>query len=429
MKNILYILSLSLLLAACSGNAIFETLENEEKINDVNNYDSDTPVLDFIRYTDDGTDYYITCGRKLRYSEAGPSGTDNSWRSVSLDDFSGSETVISIAEHSDRLYFTVSDEDSNSANALLYLDSVTGDPVELFRYKRTDESGDDYHFHNLYVNSIPGKGMYVSKVERSWEEDSNDSSSLVETTLYYYPDGTHPSTKTDMENNRAVDISDLDMDSDAYQVKDVVGVNNTIFLILNQDSSDVDSYEAGKLLVADWGSPEDFSIETVNSSEDYSYNNLYYSENHDMIFLSTRGDSTNPICYKAWNGSSWSSSWTVYNDGDEDLQFSVFVDLPSSVQANTVLVGTKGDVEEGSSTYYSGKGYRELIIDDQEISEHQKNDFSDSNNYNSSYLRTSTITALYYDTDRSKMYCGTYDNGLWQNRWSESKDEWRWYQE
>jgi hypothetical protein len=426
MRKILYILSVTFLLAACSGDAIFATLEDEEKIKDLNNFNSNTPVLGLKIYTDGGTDYYIANGRQLWYSEAGASGTDNPWKSVSLDGFSDSESVISVAEHSDRLYFTVSDEDSSSANALLYLSSVKGEPVELFRYNRTDKSGNDYHFHNLYVHSIPGKGMYISKVERSWSSDTNDNSSIVSSSLYYYPDGDHPTSISDLESH---ELTLPAMDSSDYVVKDVVGAeSDSIFLILNQDSNDVDSYKAGKLLVADWATPTSFSLETVNAGEDYSYNNLYYSETYDMLFLSTRGDSTNPICYKSWNGSAW-SSWTVYNDGDDDLQFSVFVDLPSSVQANTVLVGTRGDVEEGNSTYYSGKGYRELIISGQTISEHQKNDFSDDNNYESSDLQNSTITALIYDTDRDKMYCGTYDNGLWQNRWSTSKTEWRWYQE
>lgn len=427
MRNILYILSLSLLLAACSGDAIFATLEDEEKIKDLNNFNSGTPVLGLMTFTDGGTDYYIAHGRQLWYSVAGASGTDNPWSSVSLSGFSGSESIPSAAVLDGKIYFTVSDEDSSSKNVLYSLDSVSGTPDELARYNRTDKSGNDYHFHNLYVHSVPGKGLYVCKVERSWSSDTNDNSSIVDTKLYYYSLENIGELDDGLDDAREITLPA--MDSSDYVVKDVVGAeNDSIFLILNQDSNDVDSYEAGKLLVADWATPGDFSLETVNASENYSYNNLYYSETFDMLFLSTRGDSTNPICYKSWSGSAW-SSWTVYNDGDDDLQFSAFVDLPSSVQSNTVLAGTRGDVEEGNSTYYSGKGYRELIISGQTISEHQKNDFSDSNNYDSSDLQNSTITSFIYDTAREKMYCGTYDNGLWQNRWSTGKSEWRWYQE
>ncbi len=431
MKRIIYLLSLTVLLAACDGPAIFYTLENEEKIVDINNFNSSTPVLGFTRFESGGTtDYYIANGRKLWYSLAGESGTDNPWSSVSLSGFSGSESVPSVAIFNGSIYFTVSDEDSNSKNVLYSLSSVTADPVELVRYNRTDESGDDYHFHNLYVHSIEGKGLYVSKVERSWEEDSSDSSSMEETALYYYPLASINELNDGLDDSRLVTLPA--MDSDAYLVKGIAGCeNDKIYLILNQSSDDVDSYEAGVLLSADWATPTDFSIETPVDDSGYtndsavSYNNIYYSESFDMLFVSTRGDDSHPIFYKAYNAG-W-GDWQVYDKDDDDTQFSAFTELPSTVQSNTVLVGTRaGSV---SSSTYSGKGYRELIIGSQTIEELQSNDFSDDNNYDSSDLDSSTITAFYYDTDRSKMYCGTYDNGLWQNRWSTSKSEWRWYQE
>ena len=85
-----------------------------------------------------------------------------------------------------------------------------------------------------------------------------------------------------------------------------------------------------------------------------------------------------------------------------------------------MLVGTRGDVPDGSSSYYSGEGYYELIISSQTISELQDNEFADDDNYDSSDLEGSTITAFCYDTDHSKLYTATYDSGIWQNRWDSS---------
>ncbi|MDA3956902.1 hypothetical protein [Oceanispirochaeta sp.] len=416
MKKLLFIPLTLILILSCSGTAIFYTLENEEEIRDTNNFKPDTPVNKILIYKDAaGTETYITHGKQLWYSTAGTQ--QNPWAAVSIPDgFSTHVVVSSIATFGTRLYATLIDDDRDSKSALMYMDSVSGVLNEVFSYTRRDGPGsDDYFFYDMSL-FYTDDGLYISRVNRSWNTESSDSSSIEDTELFYFPSGDYPSA-SGLDAAHQISLPGMTL---PFLIKDIVstGAGGDTYLILNEAGSSADSYAAGKLFKAT-NSPSSFS--EISMDDAYSYNRLYYSEKYSALFISTRTKSdVHPILYSL-SGGPWLSL-----PGKSDVQFSGFADI-SDVQDKTILVGTRGDVQDGSSSYYNGDGYYEIDMTDPSSIAIQGNTFALDTNYKSTDLTNSTIMDILYDKVRNKIYTSTSSNGLWMNKYSESDDARIWY--
>ncbi|QEN07691.1 hypothetical protein EXM22_06695 [Oceanispirochaeta crateris] len=428
MKKLYFIPLVLLFLMSCSGSAIFYTLENEEEIRDTNNFKSTTPVNRILLYDDGLTESYVTHGKQLWYSTAGSD--QNPWSSLSLPDgYSDSAVVNSVATFGTRLYATVADGDSDSKSALMYVESIDDSLTEVFSdTSREGSDSDDYYFYELSLFSV-NDGLYISRTNRLWSTQSSSNSSIEETELYYYPSGDYPPS-SGLDDSHLVSISG--MTDEPFIIKDIVstGAAGDIFLILNETGSDADSYNAGMLFKTSWSTPETFSSEmtiTVDSTTiTYSFNRLYYASDYGALFLSTRTDgSYHPILYTFDDGASWESL-----TGSSNIQFSAFQDISGiDSSTNIILAGTRADVIEGSSTYYTGSGYYEIDMSDTSDLALQSNTFALDTNYSSTDLYDSTIMDILYDSTRNKIYASTSSNGLWMNDYSDDDDARIWYRE
>ncbi len=206
---------------ACKGPAIFETLEKEEKIIDLNNFKSSSPIIRFKRCGN----YYVINGKQLWYSR---SGTSEPWHSVNVPGVSRQGTYPSIAVLGNTLYFVASDQDSNSYNAIYSMTSMTGSPTKHYSSQRRYTNNENYQYESLALFSVEGVGLYVVKVTRAWKDYSTESSSIVKTEVFLYQTGEKPDSL-----DAAHKVTLTGFEGKAYLVNDVIQAGSKIYLILN----------------------------------------------------------------------------------------------------------------------------------------------------------------------------------------------------
>lgn len=427
MKKLLYIPLLILIFTACKGDAIFYSLENEEKIVDSNNFKDTTPVGKIVIFDDPGPNkFYVTHGKQLWYSIA--SDTQNEWNIVPKYDGYGSTSVVtSIAVFNSRVYVTLMDEDNNSKSGLYYITSVSGELIPVLEYERrdpnADDDEDDYYFYELTLFSA-GNDLFISRVNRKWSSLTSDSSSIVDTELYYYPSGQNPGSTLDA--TKLVEFSGLS--NDAYKIRSITNTGsdpqNEVYIALNVVGEGTDYYTNGKLYKAAVGS---YIFTEESPGELSSFNQLYYSDNQNILLLSTREtDRYHSILYKEYDGA-W-GSWNSLTSDDQDIQFSAFSDISEmpGLDDDVIIVGTRGDVIDDSQTYYNGNGYYEINLSGT-TPVLQSNTFALDTNYNSTDLKNASIMSIIYDSENDKVYTSTSSYGLWLN--APIDGERKWFQE
>lgn len=425
MKRLLYIPLLVLLFAACKGDPIFYSLENEELIIDSNNFKDTTPVNRIIMFDDAGQDFYVTHGKQLWYSVAG---TDQSpWKIVPKPDGYGSSSVVSsIAVYNSRVYVTLIDEDNDSKSGLYYITAVDGSLKKVFEYDRRPIEDNDYYFYTFSLFPADDNNLYIARVDRKWNTLTSDSSTVVGTEIYYF--NTALNEGTSLESGTKVTLSGL---TSPYVVRSITNTGSDtdeVYLSVNQVGSGIDYYAAGKLFVADTTANYTSFIED-NPGESSSFNKIFYSEDNDILLLSTRESGRNhSILYKLRNGASF-DPWVTNLEGGDDVQFSAFTDISTMPGVgNIILLGTRADVIDDSQTYYNGNGYLELNLADRTNPVIQSNTFALDTNYNSTDLKNATIMSFLFDSLNNKIYCSTSSYGLWLNHIDTDGNR-KWYQE
>lgn len=419
MKRLLYISLLVLLFAACKGDPIFYSLENEELIIDSNNFKDTTPVNRVLLFNDAGQDYYVTHGKQLWYSIAGS--TQSPWYTVPKPDGYGSSSVVSsIAVYNGRVYATLIDEDNNSKSGLYYINSVSGSLIKVFEYDRRNADDNDYNFYTFTLFSADDTHLYISRVDRSWNTLTSDSSTIVGTDIYYFDAPLNAGTS--LESGTVVNLPGL---ASTYIVKSIANTGadtNEVYLAVNEVGSGIDYYAAGKLFVADTGASYT-SFTEEDPLEDSSFNKVFYSSEQNILLLSTRETGRNhSILYKL--GESW-STWKSLTYDEDDVQFSAFADISTMTGVgDIILLGTRADVIDDSQTYYNGSGYFELNLADRNNPVIQSNTFALDTNYNSTDLKNATIMSFLYDSTNEKVYTSTSSYGLWLNAMYDGDRKW-----
>jgi hypothetical protein len=428
MKKLLYIPLLVLLFAACKGDPIFYSLENEEKIVDSNNFKDTTPVNRIILFNDAGQDYYVTHGKQLWYSVAG---TEQSpWYIVPKPDGYGTTSVVSsIAVYNSRVYVTLIDEDNNSKSGLYYITAVDGSLKKVFEYDRRDAEDNDYYFYTFSLFPADDGNLYIARVDRKWNTLTSDSATVVGTEIYHFDTALNEGSS--IESGTEVTLPGLS--SSTYIVRSITNTGadtNEVYLAVNEVGSGIDYYAAGKLFVANTATNyTDFTED--NPGESSSFNKIFYSDNLDILLLSTRESGRNhSILYKL-NTAGTFGSWVTNLEGDEDVQFSAFADISEMTGVgDIILLGTRADVIDDSQTYYNGSGYFELNLANRTSPVIQSNTFALDTNYNSTDLKNATIMSflVHLDTGIEKIYTSTSSYGLWLNH-IDSDGNRKWYQE
>ncbi len=407
MKRIQYtLLMITLLFAACSGEGIFYNLENEEEILDTNNLNENTSLDQFLLY---GNEYVIN-GKNVWHSTRGSS--SDTWETYPAPSgYSNDRTYPSIAVVNDELYATVISHDANYRSGILKYNAA-GQVWDEIYYTEKSDADSGFNFFNYYLFPTTA-GTYLNMVE--YNKNSDYEISIVESTVYFFTNSAAGESELDSGSYSANTVTFPDSSGFAMPIADITydSINNDVYMIYN---TTVDSsYDNGVLCIADGDANfRSFTSETT-VSENYDFLDIYYSSNHDMLFIGTESsDDKHPLLYKT--GGTWYS--TIW---DNDVQFSAFCDI-SSLQSDTILAGTRAFKDPTSSSSILGSGYIEIVVTDPAKPVLQENSFSDDNNYSSSYLADSSIKDIYVDADNQKVYATTTSYGLWLNsegNWSQ----------
>ncbi len=415
MKKLIFIILPILLLAACSGDAIFHTLENEEKIEDNNNFKDGTPTIDF----DQMGGYYITHGKNLWASIEGAS---NDWEKMPLPSgYSSEATVPSMAIFNGALYATAIDHDSNYRSGLLKASSPAGSLSEQFRYEKVDSSVDDFEFYLLKLFPVDGgNGLYITRERRSWSNTTSNGSVLQETELYYYSSAQAANLDNGLDPGNIVSTGYT-----GFTVQGAVFDGTDYYIAINNISAS-DKYDAGKLL---YGSASATSLTEITPSiEDATYNQIYYTTltgGEKLILISLRQDNGryHKILYNLNSG-----GWKSIGYDSRDVQFSAFCNITGLVD-DMIMVGTRADAYAGSSSYYYGDGYYLIDFSDTSSPSIGSNTTTIATNYSSTDLREATITDIYFDNSGSgRLYITTSAEGLWLNSLTDDGDR-KWSRE
>ncbi len=403
------ILLTAIVLTGCSGDGIFQNLENEEEILDTNNLSSGTTLNQFLLFGDQ----YVINGKNVWHSTR-ESGSDTWDKYPQPDKYDSDRTFPSIAVFNGQLYATVISHDASYRSGIIRYNSTSEEWEEIYHTNKLDaSSGTDFYRFRLFPAG--DKGIYLNAIQ--YNTDDSENSTIEDSSLYFFPDspaGAAALAAFDIVNSPTVnrvtfpDSSDFDMPVVAIALDTSA---NDVYMIYNTSGSTPDN---GILAVADGDSSYfSFSAETT-VSDNYDFLSLYYSPSYNMLFIGTEADDDDhPILYKS--GGTWSSIFCE----DNDVEFSAFVEIPDLYDRPSVLAGTRAFEDPTSSSSIQGNGYYQIYTDDMTIHD---NKFSDDNNYESSDLADATIQNFYYDALYSKVYATTYNQGLWLNQdenWSQ----------
>ncbi|MDC7241346.1 MAG: hypothetical protein PQJ50_13400 [Spirochaetales bacterium] len=405
MKKLIFLILPILLFSACTGDAIFKTLENEEKIEDNNNFKDGTPTVKFAGYGSPN-EYYLVHGKNVWVTMAGGS---YDWSKKALPSGYGSEaTVPSMALYDNSVYVSVIDHDKNYRSGILKANSATGTFTELFYDTKDSSDYDDFQFYRYTLHPVnDGNGLYIAKETRSWSDTTSSGAVLQETELYYYEN-------TNFENG--LDAANL-IDTGSYSrfvVQGAVSVGGVNYVILNNIAV-TDTYNAGVLLTS--GTPTVIGSYTDETPDvDATFNQIYHAtiDDGELILISLRQSGRyHNILYKLGAG-----DWEEIGYDSSDVQFSAFYSLNGlgdGTYDNYIMVGTRADTYSSSNSYYYGDGYYLMNFDNGSSPTITSNVDSIATNYSSTDLRDATINDIYYDSNSDRLYITTSAEGLWLN--------------
>ena len=398
MKKILYHLLFIVILAGCSGDGIFYTLENEEKVENANNLADNIPLFGMLVYDDQ----YVVNGKRIWHSTRDTDTT--SWSKYPLPSgYDGDSTFPSIALLAGELYATVISIDGGYKSGVLHYNSTSDSWEEV-----VSNNGDSDDYKNYYL-FYTDTGLYINEV--SYSENSDSEIEITDSLLYYCATGSIGLLNSSGLGGTTLITVPGDISTTPSRIIDIAydSSNTNTYLIYNLEG---DGNNDGVICVA----PDEVTFSEVTTTDYdglYDYTSLFYYSPDDILLVGTLSDDNdyNPVLF--YNQTDW------YAKDYSDTVARAFCDI-SAIQSDTILAGTRAFVDSSS---YDGDGYFEIDMSDPADPSTQENSFSDDNNYDSSDLESTTIRDFYYDTLYDRLYAVT-TSGLWLNTSDGSEREW-----
>ncbi len=393
LQKLLPLFILTLLMAACSGEGLFYTIENEEKIVDNN---MENVKFEKVIVIDGGTnEYYVALGSRIWYREI----SGSAWNVLSLP---GSATHISsmVQYNSDILYtvrtgdgsaiYKIDDPGTNGMSVgSLISNSTTGPSV----------SG-NYVNYRLFADS-DGSVLCLNIFETEDDDDLTPYSSALYTAgaadITDFSDFTVSAAAALDLNNKPVKSMAFDAGSNAW----------LIYNDINSGDDDYDDLGSHGVLIS---SADNFGSDaTVESGQGAGfYQTVHYDTSNNVLLLSIRTEySTSGSSFNLsyYYGSAWTTAPWGY--GFNDFLFDT-----NLTSGDNYMIGCTM-----SDNVTSADGYTLLNISDiaTGISSLEDSDIiADEDNYSSSDLIDSAIYSMdiYLNGSDYILLAGT-SSGIW----------------
>ena len=391
LRNFIPLFILTLIIAACSGEGLFYTIENEEKIVDNN---MENVKFNKVIVIDGTSDYYVALGSRIWYREI----SGSNWNVLSLP---GSASHISsmVLYNNDILYtvrtgdgsalYKIDDPGTNGMNSgTLVANSTTG-----------PAGSGNFMNYRLFADS-DGSVLCLNMFETEDDDDLTPYSSALYTAstgdITDFSDFTLSGSGLDL-NNKPVKSMAFDAGSNAW----------LIYNDIDSGDNDYDDLGSHGVLIS---STDDFSsISAVVSGQGSGYyQTVHYDTTNSVLLLSIRteyasGGSSFALSY--YFGSTWTTASWEY--GFNDFLF----DTNLTAGDNYIIGCTMSDYVT------SGDGYTLLNISDIAggISSLDDSDIiADEDNYSSSDLIDSAIYSMdiYLNGSDYILLAGT-SSGIW----------------